>query len=637
MKNKSVEKMKKSLRKKTKDDLWFTVLENFNVGATSRLPYERKWLINLAFISGRQYSFFNSSANMLQQAMLRKGRLRIVDNKLLPYYRRQVSRLIRNTPVMSVVPNSSSQDDIEAARTAEKVLQSFWGQARMRKKMRLLAGFIYTCGNAFLDDRWDPKKGTSQLDVETGEVKYTGDVDCGVWSPFDIYVPAYGLGDDDLREQPWIIKAKFRTLDYIKGRFKRGREVAAERRADRIVNSEMLLAGSSGKTGGDIDGAMVMEMDLKPNTDHPKGLHIIAANGVVLHRSDYPFNHYNIEHFKDQEIPGVFWGMATIEAGIWLQKLWNRQISDIAEFNRSMARGKFLIPRGSRMEVAPDDSHGQTMLYTPVMGHKPEQMKLSSLPRTYDIALQQIANSLMGLFDQHEVSQGTNKSDIRSGDMVQLLLEQDSYGVIPTHAIFEEALEEVMKRVLRRIQKGYTDDRMIKIIGSDKDWEVLAFKGADLRDNTDVVIKKGSSLPDSRTGRQAQILQRRREGLYGDPNDPEVSRHVMNMLDDASVKDIYSEVKLDEQNAKLENKAIASQPGSRIVVNQYDNHPVHYGSHTLFEKSREVQRLKIENPRAFLIFSADMGYHKAMHQKFMQQAMEQQLRQQKELKGGNNG
>jgi len=633
MKNESVERMKKSLKKNNKDELWFTVLENFNAGASSRLPYERKWLINLAFVAGRQYSFFNSSANQLQQAALRKGRLKIVDNKLLPYYRKQVSRLIRNTPTMSVIPNSNMQDDIEAARTAEKVLKSFWGQARMKKKMRQLAGFIYTCGNAFLDDRWDPKKGTTDLDVETGEIKYSGDVDCGVWSPFDIYIPAYGLGDDSLHEQPWIIKAKFRSLDYIRSRFKRGKEVAAERREDKIVNAEMLLAGGTGKTGSDIDGAMVMEMDLKPNHEHPKGLHIIAANGVILHKSDYPFNHYHLEHFKDQEIPGVFWGMATLEAGIWLQKLWNRQISDIVEFNRSMARGKYLVPRNSKMEVGPDDSHGQVLMYTPVMGHKPEQMRLTSLPRTYEIALQQIAQSLMGLFDQHEVSQGTNKSDIRSGDMVQLLLEQDSYGVIPTHAIFEEALEEVMKRVLRRIQKGYGDDRMIKIVGRDNDYEVMAFKGADLRDNTDVTIKKGSSLPDSRAGRQAQIIQRYREELYGERRDPEVRRHVMNMLDDASVQDIYSEVKLDEQNAKLENRAIASQPGAKVIINLYDNHAVHMRTHTLFEKSREVQRVKVENPKAFKIFSADMGYHKQMHQKILQEEMEQQIAQQQAMEG----
>ena len=47
----------------------------------------------------------------------------------------------------------------------------------------------------------------------------------------------------------------------------------------------------------------------------------------------------------------------------------------------------------------------------------------------------------MELYHQQEVTSGTNKSDIRSGEMVALLLEQDDFGNVPTHAVFEESLE----------------------------------------------------------------------------------------------------------------------------------------------------------------------------------------------------
>jgi hypothetical protein len=102
-----------------------------------------------------------------------------------------------------------------------------------------------------------------------------------------------------------------------------------------------------------------------------------------------------MEQFKDIEVPGVFWGMATTEAAIWLQKVWNRTYSDMVEFNRIMARGKWLDPRGSQSEVVPNDEIGQVIRYKPVMGHKPEMMDVKGLPATYQQVLAQTAQSFM--------------------------------------------------------------------------------------------------------------------------------------------------------------------------------------------------------------------------------------------------
>ena len=59
--------------------------------------------------------------------------------------------------------------------------------------------------------------------------------------------------------------------------------------------------------------------------------------------------------------------------------------------------------------------------------------------------------SLEDLYSAHEVSRGTNKSDIRSGDMVSLLLEQDAFGKLPSHAVFEEGLEAWGSRILEEV------------------------------------------------------------------------------------------------------------------------------------------------------------------------------------------
>ena len=624
---------KGSGKRDKKDDDWSFLKNKYDVVTTLRKPFERRWLINLAFLAGRQYVFYNQTAEMLQQLLLRKGRVRIVDNKLLPRYRKQVSRLIKNNPTITVVPSSNSQEDIEAARKGTKFLKHFWRNAKMRKKIRELGGWIYSTGNGYLSDGWNPKAGPTKLNTEKGVLEYEGDADCGVWSPFEVGFPISGLGDTDLHQHPYMLRMKYRSLEYLAANYERGYLVTAEQGTPGTMDIGMLWSPGA-ENIGKVEGATLMELYIKPNVQFPNGLFLAGANTYILEKSDYPFNFYHIEQFKDIEIPGVFHGMATMEAAIWLQKIHNLTLTDIIEFNKTMAKGKFLVPKGSQMEVEPDDTHGQKLLYKPVMGHKPEILDLKGLPATYERALVLVAQGLMELFHQHEVTQGTNKSDIRSASMVELLLESDDMGNIPTHAVFEESLEATMQRVLLRVQKGYSTERMIKISGEGDDYEVLSFKGADLRNNTDVFVKKESSLPDSRVVRNSRVMERYQAGLYGDVADPRTRRKVLKMLDDAIIQDIYGETHLDEANASVENHTIFNSPGIILLANNYDNHPVHLNTHRTFRKSRTWQQVKETDPRLALVLDAGMQKHESFHVKFMEEEMKQREEMISKTKGG---
>ncbi len=623
------------------DEDWEIISICREEGRTNRRPYERQWQMNLAFLAGRQRVLYNTALERLQQLAIQKGRKVYIDNKILPRYQKQVSRLIKTHPRMSVVPASTDAEDIKAAKKADRVLKWFWRQARMRRKIRKLAGWIYGTGNGFLDDTWDPKLGPIEINEKTGQAEYLGDVSVKIWTPFELLFPSVGSTTDDIDELPWMGKERFYTLEWIINTFGDvGKRVTAETRPETISDINLLFGTDTSRTTTDADGAMVTEIRYKPCSKYPKGFRIIGAAGVVLRKEDYPDDTYHMEHFKDIEIPGVFYGMATTEAAICLQRLWNDTLGDIAEFNKHMAKGKWLIPRNSNVEVAMNDEHGQEIRYTPVMGHKPELMDLKGLPTSYITALELVVQGLMELYHQHEVTQGTNKSDIRSGDMVGLLLEQDDSGNIPTHAIFEESLEALLSRVLERIQKGYTTKRVISVSGKDDSYDVETFMGADLRNNTDVNVIKDSTVPESKTARQLRIRENYKEGLYGNPADPRTQERVLRMLDETpdDIKDIFAESHKDRQIARMENTFIRTAPTTEVNVNDYDNHQIHLEEHHLERKEAEYQRLKFTDPTRFIALETGFILHESKHQTFIQEAIAAEeaalVRQQKLLKGG---
>src|SRR4030042_5711668 len=133
------------------------ITERLEIAEESRRPFEQRWIINLAFLVGRQYIFYNQAAHTIQQLRKVKGRIRNVDNKLISRWRRQVADLIKNDPIMSVVPSTNEDEDIKAAKIGNKVMKAFWRSNGMKKKQRILAAWIFATGNGFIDDRREQK------------------------------------------------------------------------------------------------------------------------------------------------------------------------------------------------------------------------------------------------------------------------------------------------------------------------------------------------------------------------------------------------------------------------------------------------------------------------------------------------
>jgi len=629
-----------------KDKSWLLLKDKFDIGVESRRPFERVWIVSLAFLANNQWTQFNTAAHMLDPIKKPHNKLRCTDNLLLSRWRRQIADLIKTDPTMSVVPSTNDEDDVKAAKVGNDVVKSFWQTNQMKMKLRQMAGWMYGTGNGFIDDRWNPKLGPVEMQKgEDGKDKlvYLGDADCGVWSPFEIYVPFTAMGETDLHSFPWLIKAKRRSLEWIANNYDRGDEVKEESFSATSLSSAALFGAGTEALSAKIPCATVMDFYMQPNKEHPNGLFLTGANGIILQEKEYPLNYYHLEHFKDIDVPGVFWGQATTSNAVGLQFTWNTTLTSLVEFNRKMAKGKILVPRGSKIEVDPDDQHGEKWVYNPVFGLKPEHLQLKGLPTTIDQVMALTKSSIDDLYNQHEISRGTNKSDIRSGEMVSLLREQDAHGNIPSHALFEESLERLMKRVLERIRKEYTAERMLKIMGEEGEFVVFEFKGADLRNNTDVIVRRESTLPDSRVDREAKILRKLELGLYGQIQDRKVRRTVARMIEDAGANSIYEPDRLDERIAERENHLMMDEEGmdtnaAKALINSYDNHVIHDEIHDRFRKGSDYQKLKYSENEGeqehFLELDIRFEAHNGMHKEFIAEQEKKMMQQQIALQGG---
>jgi len=78
--------------------VWGLLKKEHDLGIELRRPFEQMWLLSMAYISSKQYTFFNASAHQLQHLLRKPGEKRVVDNQLLPKVKRQIADLIKNDP-----------------------------------------------------------------------------------------------------------------------------------------------------------------------------------------------------------------------------------------------------------------------------------------------------------------------------------------------------------------------------------------------------------------------------------------------------------------------------------------------------------------------------------------------------------
>lgn len=595
--------------------------QKFDAARQLRRIFEVKWYITRAFLKGEQYVFWNRGTGHLDRhRAIDPRRVRMVDNKILHYTRKQQSKMLRLRPIAEVLPNTNELDDVDAAKLGTDLLKHMHRTLEGPRLAREIANWVCTTGNAFVVDYWNDR-------IPGGEVGLEVD------SPFAWYIPALSHGPTEVQDMPWIARAKLRSIEWIKEVY----NFDAKPESFSADQNVMLLMKELDSTVTGLESeympsAVLKEFWIKPNKQYPKGMYFVICNNKLVTKmrfpnygsDDEPHYEYPVTHFRDIKIPGLFWGMATSEAAIPLQKDFNRIRSSIIEWIRSMAKGKWIAPKGSGLSpTAIDNEHGEVIYFTPVRGMPPTPASIPNLPPAVLQALEINRQSFMDLYSQHEVSQGTNRSDLRSGQMVALLLEQDDQAHSMTYQDFEDQWAKLWKHCLLLAQKYYTNTRKLKVLGAGKIWQVKSFTGADLKGNTDVFVSTGTHLPENKIAKQSVVMERFQLGLYGNPEDPMVLSRVRRMLDDAIPEDIYNDVKVDQEFAMNENRQMRA--GQAISITQFDNHMVHVREHERDFKTSEVQALlKTESGAQIMnVYQQHLQQHAGELQKQMQGMMPQ--------------
>jgi hypothetical protein len=512
---------------------------------------ERQWLYNLSMYGGKQNIVMMNGANKekfkLHTPPAPYYRSRPIINRLRPIVRTEVSKLTSQKPSAFAVPSSSEDHDLFAANAAEQIWDSLYESKKIHRVLRRAVWWASITGNGFMKTWWDE-------DVTDPENDTTGDICYAPITPFHIFVA--DETETELEDQPYIVHATTRSLEEIELCY--GVKIALPDANAELLDESFLMAMGLTSDVKKKDQVLLLECWVKPNKTKilPQGgLVTIAGDSILSYTEGWPYAHgkYPFIHIPHIDT-GKFYRESTITDLIPLQREYNRTRGQIIESKNKMAKPQLAAELGSLDVSAITSEPGQVILYRPGFS-PPTPIPLQGLPAYVLQELDRILTDMEDISGQHE-----NPPGVTAATAINYLQEQDDTLLYGTFASIEEAMEKVAKLTLWYVKQYWDVPHMVKIAGTDESFDVQSFVGSDLRNNTDIRMESGSSLPTSRAAKQAFIMDLMKMGFLP----PETGLEVMDI---GGINKIYEQIQIDKRQAMRENLRMSQATMDLIMAN----------------------------------------------------------------------
>ncbi len=582
--------------------------------SSARTAQEGINLTNIAYLCGFDAIYFDGVSRSFKpipspSTFIKRNKVHV--NRILPTIQNRLARLLKNEPRWDVRPKSGDEEDKDGARLAQQVILQLWGQLGINRKRIPLTMWLQQCGSAYLKVSWDQSLGRKKVmpidDPENpGQTIYKivaeGDIRVDVKSYFNIFPDPLAKSWDELR---YIIDATIRPIDYFATQFpdSNGNLVKEEDvwlnslAYESRINSINTTSGTAGSSATQLKNSAIeisyMEV---PSAKHPYGRHLITANGITLKDDILPIDEISYVKFDDIIVGGKFTGESIITHLRPLQDHLNKNKTMRAAFMNRLLTGKIIGARGQNLAAeAFNDQSGEWVKYDIMPGApEPHAMQMPTIPQ-YAYEEERISkddiNDTAGI---NEASRGQLPSSSIPAIGMQLLVEQDDTRIGVETEGHEYSYSDLGRILLKFVDKFYETDRLLKIVGENMEYTVKTFKGSDLRENFDVQVIRGSTLPGSKVLKRQEIINLHQQGYFGDPKDPTVTQNVLSMLEFGDEFQAWKKHSLRMAQIQRGLEMIEDQ-GVKPPVSEFDDHALWLQQFDEYRIGEKFQKLPPES------------------------------------------
>jgi len=312
----------------------------------------------------------------------------------------------------------------------------------------------------------------------------------------------------------------------------------------------------------------------RKSAKYPNGVMVVWSGSTVLYKGELPVGEFPMVEIKELDELNRFVPISFTENLMSPQFAYNLARSQELEYVKQAIIGAWTM-RENSVDTPPTGAAGEHIFFRG--DREPKRVQGEQLPGAVFSIAEQDKQDLEELGLLQASSRGIGTTTVTSGLHAQLLIEADDVKLGTYSDAVERATQDMGNLILRYMRKFFVNERMLRIVGDNRDIQVKAFRGADLR--ADVEVVSGSSLTQSRTLKREEIFIKWKEGFYGDPMSEEARRLASREMDAGYSTPQTTTIEANSLQAKRENRQAANgEPISPPMP--WQDHRVHNIEHT---------------------------------------------------------
>ncbi len=567
------------------------------------------------------------------------------NGEIKDFVRSLKSMLLNQKLVPTVSPNTNEDEDVRAAELGAKLLTWMDGinDSEFADEKEKNVVWMGVSGTTFLRTYPDMNSGKWFL-TKDGIIK-TGEVVTKSVNPFSVRLDYSG---ERLRDKRWIGVQTLQAKEWVEDIFKvkiTGPQspdiIDYERKLMKLVSQVSPFKGGNIDSQGyeeDTDLVLLREVEYRPSDKYSNGRYMVICGTDTLvdvdrmpikaNKGDF---YYSFTDFHYDYVPGRYWADAPINDLISDCQAINEILQCLALNRKGIGRPRVVTPSDIHISKINEGGFGFLQLkYDSLLagGQRPQIESGLPLPGQIIDELTLHKTNIQDVSgDPKNILKGQAPSATSSGIQIDILRETAEKGHYPDIERYNRAMGRVYKKRLLLASELYTEERQLKISGRGNRLEIMAFKAADLRGNTDVTMELDSGVSTTRAGQTNLLMQLADKGYFGplEMND-ELREEFLRRL---GISGFTSQSNVDFERAEKENTAISmgkpeniflldpqqmGEDGTPLVLNddplfKYDPPLIHYEIHRRKIMSDEFKSWPLK-AQTILIGHAEI--HKAM-------------------------
>jgi hypothetical protein len=437
------------------------------------------------------------------------------------------SQLSANPPTVIARPTSNDSSDRRKADTADRLIRYAIRQYKMQERFDECTLNVLYYGTGFIKVLNDPNAGDLlEFDEESGEIQMEGDIVVKVPSPWNIFIDPDADSWDEVK---YVIERMYVPWEEAMSQFPDKKEILKKAKLEELREGQ----GGADPSGSDsaiysrkydvVELYQYWEKGLPHNGMQGRFCWMLK-DGTPLskvefnpHRFSRPVDEegetegpstaqlpYHI--MTDLDIPNTVLGKATVDYAVPMQDTHNRMMNVMLDNLRAHGVARIVLPEGA--EIADDvisNNPLDIIKFTGGNGQQPNYMEPMPFPASFGQMMEMIKGGIDDSAGVNEAMFGQMQRET-SGFSLQYATNQ---GNMIRRRLFNKYVlltESVYKTFLQLVRKHWKTPKRIKVLGTEKAFNVVEISGMDIAGGFDLVVEYGASLSLDPTTRREEIL-----------------------------------------------------------------------------------------------------------------------------------